>query len=71
MKYANFLDNDQLDVTGGKSDSLEKNKKKKKDCVAKKLIIQCMHDSQINILRDKSTAYEMWTGLVDTFQKKG
>ncbi|KAI5734853.1 hypothetical protein M8J77_011241 [Diaphorina citri] len=43
----------------------------KLDCKAKNLIVQCVGDSQLNSLRNKTSAYEMWVTLVNNFEKKG
>lgn len=43
----------------------------KNDNKAKSLIIQCVEDSQLESLRDKNTAYKMWTTLEEKYEKKG
>ncbi|KAI5747542.1 hypothetical protein M8J77_015823 [Diaphorina citri] len=43
----------------------------KKDNRAKNIIIQCLHDNQLTIVREKETAYDMWQALNDTYEKKG
>lgn len=44
---------------------------KKKDNRAKNMIIQCIHDSQLSVVRNKSTAYAMWMALTEMFEKRG
>ena len=34
------------------------------------LIVQCVDDSQLEWLRDKNSAYEMWKALADRYEKK-
>lgn len=43
----------------------------KKDNKAKNLLIQCMHDSQLTVVRNKPTAYSMWQALCNMYEKKG
>lgn len=43
----------------------------KNDNKAKSLIIQCVADSILECLRDKTTAYYMWKTLEEKFEKKG
>lgn len=68
VKYENYLTDDSTDTSGSKMDKPER---KRKDNVAKNIIVQCIHDNQLNLLRNKNSAYEMWNALIDTFQKKG
>lgn len=56
------------------SDYAEERKRqdaKKKDNMCKSLIVQCLDDSQIDIIRGKETAYSMWKGLEERYEKKG
>lgn len=41
------------------------------DNKAKSLIIQCVDDSQLECLRDKNSAYEIWETLQERYEKKG
>lgn len=43
----------------------------KHDNKAKSLIIQCVEDSQLECLREKKSAYQMWVTLEKKFEKKG
>lgn len=43
----------------------------KKDAKAKNLIVQCIADSHLGIIREKETAHEMWRALENTYEKKG
>lgn len=44
---------------------------RKKENRAKNLIVQCVDDSQIENLRDKVSAYQMWKCLENLYEKKG
>lgn len=44
---------------------------KKADNKCKSYIVQCLDDSQIDLIRDKDTAYSMWKGLEERYEKKG
>lgn len=43
----------------------------KRDQRCKSYIVQCLDDSQLDIIRDKTTAYSMWKSLEDRYEKKG
>ena len=49
----------------------EKVKAKKDNNLCKSLIVQCLDDSQIDLVRDKETAYQMWKSLEERYEKKG
>lgn len=44
---------------------------RKADNKCKSLIVQCIENSQIDIIRGKSTAYDMWKTFEDLYQNKG
>lgn len=43
----------------------------KMDNKSKSIIVQCLSDSQIDLIREKETAYSMWKTLEDRYEKKG
>lgn len=51
--------------------SKDKEAQIRKDSKAKSLIIQCVDDNQLECLRDKKTAFQMWKTLNDRYEKKG
>lgn len=44
---------------------------RKKDNKCKSIIVQCIEDTQIDIVRNKATAYAMWKSLKDIYERKG
>lgn len=44
---------------------------KRKDDLCKNLIVQCVHDSQIDIIRGKKTGHAMWKCLESLYEQKG
>lgn len=44
---------------------------KKKDNKGKSIIVQCIEDTQIDIVRNKRTIYAMWKSLKDMYERKG
>lgn len=46
----------------------EEAKKKKNKC--KSILVQCIDDMQIDIIRNKETAYDMWISLQDVYEKR-
>lgn len=46
----------------------DKVKKEEKSCIS--VIVQCVHDSQLEYIRDKTTAKEMFDGLKAVFERK-
>lgn len=42
----------------------------KNDNIGRWLIVQCVADSQLEYLREKNTAYQMWSILEDRYEKK-
>ena len=52
-------------------ENVAKQKAKKEDNLCKSIIVQCIHDSQIELVREKETAYSMWKSLADRYEKKG
>lgn len=53
------------------NDDKKREEARKKDNKCKSLIIQCLHDSQIEIVRDDKTAYGMWKSLKERYEKRG
>lgn len=53
------------------TDEEKKKKHIKNENRAKILIIQFVEDNQLESLRDKSSAYQMWEALEDKYEKKG
>ena len=49
----------------------EKVKARKDNNLCKSLIVQCLDDSQIDLVRAKETAYQMWKSLEERYEKKG
>lgn len=49
----------------------EKKEAKRKDNRCKSYIVQCVGDSQVDLVRDCKTAYSMWKNLEDRYEKKG
>lgn len=49
----------------------EKRKATKNDNKAMSLIVQCVKDNQLECLREKNTAFEMWKTLEQKYEKKG
>ncbi|KAK9712911.1 hypothetical protein QE152_g24642 [Popillia japonica] len=47
----------------------DKSNAKKKDKKCKSYIVQCLGDDQIDIVRDKETAYDMWQSLEERYEK--
>lgn len=43
---------------------------RKKENKCKSILIQCIDDMQIDIVRDKTTAYDMWTSLQEVYEKR-
>lgn len=58
-----------------KEDDFNEEKKmleaQKKDQKCRSYIVQCLDDAQIDFIRDKSTAYNMWQTLEERYEKKG
>lgn len=44
---------------------------KTKDVKARSLIVQCVTDGQLELLKNKESAYDMWKCLEEAFEKKG
>ena len=55
----------------GYADENRREEAKKKDNKCKSIIVQCIEDTQIDIVRNKETAYAMWKSLKDIYEKKG
>lgn len=53
------------------SDEGRREQAEKRDNKCKSIIVQCIEDTQIDIVRDKKTAYDMWRSLKDIYEKKG
>lgn len=53
------------------SEEREREKAKRKDNMCKNLIVQCLGDSQIDLVRGKKTAHDMWRCLEDMYEQKG
>lgn len=53
------------------TDEKKKAEAKKKDSRCKSLIVQCLEDTQIDIVREKDTAFSMWDCLKNRYEKKG
>ncbi|KRT79525.1 hypothetical protein AMK59_7638 [Oryctes borbonicus] len=49
----------------------ERNAGKKKDNKCKSVIVQCLDDTQIDLVRDEKTAFSMWKNLENRYEKKG
>lgn len=49
----------------------EKKAARIKDNKCKSYIVQCLEDNQIDLVRDKSTAYSMWKSLEERYEKRG
>lgn len=43
---------------------------KTKDVKARSLIVQCVTDEQLELLKNKESAYDMWKCLEEAFEKK-
>lgn len=53
-------------------DTEEKKKDfKTKDIKARSLIVQCVSDRQLELIKNKDSAYDMWKTLGNTYEKKG
>lgn len=48
-----------------------KQKAIKEDNLCKSLIVQCLEDSQIDLVRDKGSVFSMWKSLESRYEKKG
>lgn len=55
----------------GYTDENRREEAKKRDNKCKSIIVQCIEDTQIDIVRNKETAYAMWKSLKDIYEKKG
>lgn len=53
------------------TDEARKIEKHRKDKKAQSIIVQCVEDTQLECLRNKKTAYEMWIALKEKYEKKG
>jgi hypothetical protein len=53
--------------------SIEKTRQQiiKNDKKCKSRIIQCIQDTQLEVVKGKETAYEAWKNLQDVFEKRG
>lgn len=51
--------------------NLENVEAAKKDKKCKSILIQCISNSQLEYVKDKNTAFDMWEGLKHVFQRKG
>lgn len=52
-------------------DEEQKKKATAKDNLCKNLLVQCIDDSQIDIIRDKKTSYDMWKCFEELYEQKG
>lgn len=64
MIRTEYRDEDYTDIK-------RKEEAKKRDNKCKSIIVQCIEDTQIDIVRYKETAYAMWKSLRDIYEKKG
>lgn len=55
-----------LETTGLSADELER--EQKKDNKARSLIVQYVNDNQLESLRERKTAYEMWKTLEEKYE---
>lgn len=53
------------------TDDKTRKEAKKRDNKCKSLIVQCLGDDQVDLVRDRNTAYSMWKSLQDRYEKKG
>jgi len=53
------------------TDANNREEAKRRDNKCKSIIVQCIGDTQIDIIRNKETAYAMWKSLKDIYEKKG
>lgn len=53
------------------SEEKERKEAKKKDSKCRSLIVQCLENIQLDLIRNKDTAYAMWSTLEDRYEKKG
>uniref|UniRef100_A0A1Y1L115 Retrovirus-related Pol polyprotein from transposon TNT 1-94 n=1 Tax=Photinus pyralis TaxID=7054 RepID=A0A1Y1L115_PHOPY len=59
----------EIDITTLNED--EQGRMKKNNSKDKSLIVQCVSDKHLEILRDKESAFAMWKALEDRFERKG
>lgn len=53
------------------TDQKRREEAKKRDNKCKSIIVQCIEDTQIDIIRNKETGYAMWKSLREIYEKKG
>lgn len=51
-------------------ESAQREEARKKENKCKSILVQCIDDMQIDIIRDKNTAYDMWISLQDIYEKR-
>lgn len=52
-------------------DDKKKMEARKRENKCKSLLVQCIDDTQIDLIQDKQTAYSMWNALKERYEKKG
>lgn len=50
--------------------SVQNEEAKKRENKCKSILVQCIDDMQIDIIRDKETAYDTWISLEDVYEKR-
>lgn len=53
------------------ADDATREQARKKDNRCKTIIVQCIDDTQIDIIRDKETSYEMWKSIQEMYERRG
>lgn len=53
------------------TDDSKREQDKKKDKLCQSIIVQCLDDSQLDFIRDKENAFEMWEALRNRYEKEG
>lgn len=72
-----LVEQEVVDMIGKKfvesdyTDEQKRREAKKKDDKCKLLIVQSVANGQIDLVRDKKTAFAMWESLKEMYQKKG
>lgn len=52
-------------------DEAQKLEAKRKDRACRSIIVQYLDDNQLEVIRDKNTAYHMWQVLQERYEKRG